>query len=315
MTDSLFDRLSAAKERKYELEKAERRQGQYRKRLNELERQIIRLELELEAEQADVDKLTRMSLTNLFHTLLRSKEEQLELERQQALAAALKLQEAQEERARLKEEIMLAGVIITANVQAEQEYKQLMAEQEIALKDSPDTAAMLAAMEQEIAQQSVVVRELHEAFAAGKSVLASLEPAIDSLENAINWGNWDTWGNGGLISTHIKHGHIDDAKQSIATANHLMKSFRDELADLQRSLDIHIDISSLLKFGDYWFDGLITDWIVQKRIKETQDRTCEAAHEVRTVVKKLQAEYTAAEAALNGLTTKRISWLEQQTNT
>jgi tetratricopeptide (TPR) repeat protein len=312
MADSLFDRLTDAKERKYELEKAQRRQQQYRSRLNELERQIIRLELDLETEQADVDKLTRMSLTNLFHTILRSKDEQLELERQQALAGALKLQEAQQERDKLKEEIFQSGVIITDNIQAEQEYKKLMNEQELALKNQPDTAAVLTVMENEIAEQTVVVRELNEAFTAGRRVLASLEPAIESLDKAINWGNWDLWANGGMVSTHIKHGHIDDAKQSIATANHQLKSFKDELADLKQNLNIHIDISSLLKFGDYWFDGLITDWIVQKRINEAQDRTSEATHQVRTVVKTLQTEYTSADSILNGMKSKRIAWLEQQ---
>ncbi|MGO4107745.1 hypothetical protein [Paenibacillus sp. YAF4_2] len=315
MADSFFDRLTDAKERKYELEKAQRRQQQYRSRLNELERQIIRLELDLETEQADVDKLTRMSLTNLFHTILRSKDEQLELERQQALAAALKLQEAQQERDKLKEEIFQAGVIITDNIQAEQEYKKLMIEQELALKNQPDTATVLTVMENEIAEQTVVVRELNEAFTAGRRVLASLEPAIESLDKAINWGNWDLWANGGMVSTHIKHGHIDDAKQSIATANHQLKSFKDELADLKQNLNIHIDISSLLKFGDYWFDGLITDWIVQKRINEAQDRTSEATHQVRTVVKTLQTEYTSADSILSGMKSKRIAWLEQQQTT
>ncbi|GLX65913.1 hypothetical protein [Paenibacillus glycanilyticus] len=312
MTESLFDRLTEAKERKYELEKAIRKQSQFRSRLNELERQIIRLEVDLESEQADVDKLTRMSLTNLFHTLLRSKDEQLEMERQQALAAALKLTEATQERDMLKDEITQAGVTITAYQSADQDYKRIMLEQEQALRSMPGKASELLAMENSVAAQQVIVRELNEAFTAGKRVLASLEPAIDSLEKAINWGNWDTWGNGGLISTHIKHEHIDAAKSSISAANHELRSFQDELADLERSLDIRIDISGLLKFGDYWFDGLITDWIVQKRIKDTQDRTCEAAHEVRTVVKKLQAEYTTAEAALNGMTARRIAWLEQQ---
>lgn len=312
MTDSLFDRLAAAKERKYELDKAVRRQSQFRSRLNELERQIIRLELDLATEQADVDKLTKMTLTNLFHTLLRSKDEQLELERQQALSVALKLQEAQQERDKLKEDIIQAGMIMTSNQSAEKDYYRLLSEQEQALRTMPDKATELMAMENDIAAQKAVVRELNEAFSAGRRVLASLEPAINSLDKAINWGNWDTWGNGGLISTHIKHEHIDDAKASIAAANHELKSFRDELADLKQNLDIHIDISGLLKFGDYWFDGLITDWIVQQRIKETQERTSEAAHQVRIVVNKLQSEYKAAEGILVGLQSKRTAWLEQQ---
>ncbi|WP_274650922.1 hypothetical protein [Paenibacillus humicola] len=96
MADELYERLLAAKGRKYRLEKAESRRAALLKRKREQERQIVELEVRLEAEQADVEQLTRMSLTHLFYTILRSKNEQLETERQQALAAALRLQEAKQ---------------------------------------------------------------------------------------------------------------------------------------------------------------------------------------------------------------------------
>lgn len=310
MTDTTVDRLAEAKERKHRLEKALRRQEQLRGRINENERLIVKLEVELEAEQADVDKLTRMSIANLFHTLLRSKDEQLELERQQALAAALKLQEAKDAAARMKAESVSLGDELAACGNAEWEYERLLREREEELRHSRAYAGELAAMDTEIADRTILVKEIREALTAGRRVMASLEGASRSLEKAENWGNWDMWGGGGMISTHIKHEHIDDAKAAISDANHLMRSFRDELADLERTVDIQVDISGLLKFGDYWFDGLIVDWVVQKRIKNAQDQTLEAIHQVRTIVNKLQSEQTAAESALAGLKTKRVLWIE-----
>jgi chromosome segregation ATPase len=310
LPDAFYERLAEAKERKYRLSKAERRREELIKRKNEQERRLVHLEVELESEQADVDKLTHMSLTNLFHTILRNKEEQLELERQQALAAALKLKEAKEALASIESELIQIGDDLMNFRDAEREYERVMAEKEAALRHSAAYSSELAEMEAQIADQAIRVKELDEALTAGRRVLSSLTDASASLEKAENWGKWDTWGGGGMISTHLKHGHVDDARQYIHQANRQLQTFRDELSDLKRSIEIEIDIGEMLKLADYWFDGLITDWVVQGRIQRAQDQTLEAIHRVRTIVHQLQAEHAAAESALSGTKSKRIAWIE-----
>ncbi|WP_409342043.1 hypothetical protein [Paenibacillus sp. MBLB4367] len=310
MSDTFHPRLTEAKERKYRLHKAERRREELQKRLHEQERLVARLEVQLEMEQEDVDKLTRMSLTNLFHTILRSKEEQLEMERQQALAAAMKLQEAKGQLDEIDAELKRLGDDLAKYGGAEREYDKLMAEKESALRNLPEAAKTLSEMEEQLADQTVLVKEISEAWTAGKRVLASLTVASESLDKAENWGKWDMLG-GGAISTHLKHNNVDDAKQYIYQANHLMRGFKEELTDLKRSIHIDIDISELLKMADYWFDGLITDWIVQGRIRNSQEQVLGAIHQVRTVVNQLQTEHSAAESALAGMRTKRTAWIEQ----
>ncbi|NOU92688.1 hypothetical protein GC093_05520 [Paenibacillus sp. LMG 31456] len=311
MPDSLHYRLMDAKERKFRLHKAERRKEELLKESRKQERLIIQLELQLESEQLDVDKLTRMSLANLFHTILRSKEEQLEMERQQALAAALKLQEAKQVLTDLEAGLEQVGNDLTDYRNAEHEYEKLMAEIESVLRsESSSSANLLAEMDGQISDQTVLVKELLEALTAGRRVLTSLEDASASLEKAENWGKWDMLG-GGTISTHLKHNHVDDAKQYIHNANRLLLNFRDELADLKRSVDIEIEISGLLKMADYWFDGLITDWVVQGRIQKAQDQVLKAIHQIRIIVSQLQTECSVAESALAGMRTKRTLWIEQ----
>jgi len=90
-----------------------------------------------------------------------------------------------------------------------------------------------------------------------------------------------------------------------------MLHFRNELADLQRSVHIEIEISGLLKMADYWFDGLITDWVVQGRIQNAQHQVLESLRKVRSVVNQLQAEHASADSALAGMRTKRVAWIEQ----
>jgi len=306
-----FDRIVEIKERLHERSRLESRRDTLTKRIREQEGLIVQLEVKLDMEQQDVEKLTKMSLTNLFHTILRSKDEQLELERQQALAAALKLQEAQQTLAELKEELFENGTKLAGLSHVEAEYNQLMQAKEQWLREWPQAAIMLEQMEQQISEKGLLLKELREALSAGKGVLSHLTDASNSLQKAEGWGNWDMWANGGLISTHIKHGHIDDARSFIHSANRQLEVFQKELADLKQSTNVHIDISGMLKMADYWFDGLIADWIVQGKINDAQQQTLDALHQVREIVSRLEVNYRAEENGLAMLKEKRKLWIEE----
>jgi hypothetical protein len=173
-----------------------------------------------------------------------------------------------------------------------------VAEKEEALRHSPSAARELAEMEAKIADLTIQAEELNEALVAGKRVSTSPDDAATSLGKADNWGKWDMWGGGGMISTYAKHSHIDDAREFIHQANQQMRSFHDELTDLKRNIEIEIDISGMLKMADYWFDGFITDWVVQGRIQDTEKQTLEAIHRVRSIVDQLEREHAISVSAL-----------------
>src|SRR5690606_30419003 len=186
-----FQQLIETKERLHEHSRLESRRQLLTQRMREQEALIIELKVKLDMEQRDVEKLTTMSLTNLFHTILRSKEEQLELERQEALAAALKLQEAELTLVELKEEQKENGLKLAELANAESEYNRLMHKKEEWLRTCPQSALELDEMELLIAEKSLLLKELREALSAGKSVMSHLSDASNSLEKAENWGNWD----------------------------------------------------------------------------------------------------------------------------
>ncbi|KRE90284.1 hypothetical protein ASG89_08250 [Paenibacillus sp. Soil766] len=311
MPDNLNLQLRVAKERMFRLHKAERKREDLLTRVYEQERLMRQLELQLESEQADVEQLTRLSLANLFHTILRSKTEQLELERQQVLTAALQLETAKRALLDAQNALIQVGDDLANYQRAAEDYNKLMDVKESALLNAPLLSRELERIDDDIDAQKLLVKELQEALTAGKLVLASLTDASNSLEKAENWGKWDLWGGGGLISTHAKHSHVDDAKRFIHQANHQILNFRDELSDLNRSFQIEIDISGTLKMADYWFDGLIADWIVQGRITNSQSQTLTALNKIRPVVSQLHKEFSAAEVTLADLITKRIHWIEE----
>jgi hypothetical protein len=100
--------------------------------------------------------------------------------------------------------------------------------------------------------------ELREAITAGTSVTQALNSAIQSLKSAKGWGTFDLLG-GGMISDAVKHNHIDHAKEYIHQAQSSMRNFQKELLDINEEANMQVDISGLLKFADFFFDGLIAD--------------------------------------------------------
>ena len=131
-------------------------------------------------------------------------------------------------------------------------------------------------------------REVNEAIQAGTRALRSLQQARESLNSAGNWGIVDLLG-GGLISTFAKHSKMNDAERQIEQARSDLRRFRKELTDVDAFADIHIETGDFLAFADYFFDGLIADWMMQSRINDAKQQVDNAIQKVETVLKRLRA--------------------------
>ena len=83
-----------------------------------------------------------------------------------------------------------------------------------------------------------------------------------------------------MFTTWIKHSSIDDARLALEESRRSLRSLRRELMDLEIPGDFKIDIGEFLNFADYFFDGLIIDWMVQTKIREASDNVKEAIRRV-----------------------------------
>lgn len=131
-------------------------------------------------------------------------------------------------------------------------------------------------------------REVNEAIQAGNQALSSLRQAKESLNSAGNWGILDMLG-GGLISTFVKHSKMNDAESLVQQARNDLKRFQRELMDVDTIADFHIETGDFLSFADYFFDGLIVDWLVQTRINEAKQQVDTAIQKVEEALRKLRA--------------------------
>lgn len=131
-------------------------------------------------------------------------------------------------------------------------------------------------------------REVNEAIQAGNKALSSLRQAKERLNSAGNWGIVDILG-GGLISTFVKHSKMNEAESLIEQARSDLRRFRKELTDVDAFADIHIKTGDFLAFADYFFDGLIADWMMQSRINDAKQQVDNAIQKVETVLRRLRA--------------------------
>lgn len=130
-------------------------------------------------------------------------------------------------------------------------------------------------------------KERNEAIDAGERALSSLRAAREELRSAGNWGLLDLFG-GGVISGLVKHSKMDNAQGYMEQAKRDLQGFSKELQDVNMTHNLNLNVSDFLTFADFFFDGLVADWLVQDRINETRDQVEDAIRQVEDIVRHLR---------------------------
>lgn len=130
-------------------------------------------------------------------------------------------------------------------------------------------------------------REVNEAIEAGERALYSLRRAQEKLSSARNWGIYDMLG-GGFFSTMIKHSRLEDASGYMEDARHDLHIFQRELRDVQVPADFRMEISDFLTFADFFFDGILADYLVQTKISEAREQVTDAIAKVSHLLSELR---------------------------
>ncbi|WP_136608111.1 hypothetical protein [Paenibacillus dokdonensis] len=306
--------FEAANARLTELKESMRNKERWGKRLQELEAELNQREQEadgwkkrLAEEEKDVDRLTGTSLSGLFFGLIGKKEEKLEREQLEVLEAKAKYDAAVRAVEDIRKQCGETQKLLQDVRYSDIEYERILQEKErIMLQQNGE----LAELSERQADLAIQLKEMKEAVQAGHYVLHDLEEARDHLHSARNWGTYDMLG-GGMISTHIKHNNIDEAMDYIHDAEASLRRFGKELQDVQQSLSIEIDIGNFLRFSDYFFDGFISDWMVQGRINETLSKVEDKLDEVKQLVRQLEKEYRMMESRLTDIKRRYESIIER----
>lgn len=249
-------------------------------------------------EQADVDKLENRSLANFFYNVIGKMDEQLDREREEAYAAAVKYDAALREledvqydlESCLREYAALAGV--------EAEYLKALQDKTAMLK-----AAGGAEAEEILHQEQMITvwksrkKEIYEAKVAGSQALNAAQAALQSVKKASGYATWDLLG-GGLLADMAKYDALDRAQGEIEHLQRMLRRFHTELTDVSINAGIAVNVEGFTRTADYIFDGLFVDWMVSDQIGQSKEQVTQVVSQIERALSQLETRETEAECAI-----------------
>ena len=267
--------------------------------------QVISLRVASRKEQEDVEKLEGRSLANYFYQVIGKLDDKLDQERKEAYAAKVKLDAAERELAGIESDIKGIQEQITDVLVAEARYKDALELKRRQLKDSgTQVADQILSMEERIAALQAQKQEIKEAISAGYSARSTADRILSELEDADGWNTWDILGGGGIITHMAKHSHLDEAQDLVQELQSQLRRFKTELADIQISANMQVNIDGFLRFADYFFDGLFADWAVGDRISQSLSSVSNTKSEINRMLDKLNDMEKAVDQKIQQKKTK-----------
>jgi hypothetical protein len=90
-----------------------------------------------------------------------------------------------------------------------------------------------------------------------------------------------------------------------------MSHFKRELADVRKKIDLGIDIGELASFADFFFDGLIIDWLVQSKIEASLTQSKKAKKMIVQAVKEIEDLKKTTQRQRAALHERQVLLIEQ----
>jgi hypothetical protein len=269
------------------------------KRLEEVKTEVTQQELRVQdlyekrnKETAEVENLETLSLVGLFYTILGTKEQQLEKERQEALRAQLTYDEARRSLELLRADLANIQSRFKAIGEVETAFQaKLETKLSLLLMSAHPVAIELKNQHTQWQQLQLQQREILEALEVAKQYQDWLLLLIRQIQQAKNWGTWDLMG-GGMLASMAKHNHLANARETVAGLRHHAFRLKKELADLNHTLHTDIDLDAFERFVDIFFDNLFFDWMVQQKILKSLESAETLRYELHGLIMKLADEYS-----------------------
>lgn len=262
-------------------------------KLNDLNKELCKgkeelkeLEYKLNKEFDDVEKLKKLSLSNIISTIMKNKDEKMEKEEKEYLMAKLEYDQCESKIKSLKVNINTTTSRLEDLSECENEYSNLL-NRKIALFNiygDEYNKNELINMEAEIDRYLKEIKELDELISVGNSLVSEIENTKKLLESAKAWGTLDLFG-GDFISSLAKHQKVDEAQRHFSRISNLLDRFNKELRDININ---GLRFSTTSKTFDIFFDNIFTDIAVNNQINKSYNDICSLQRNVENVLKNIK---------------------------
>lgn len=285
------------------IELAQKRLDRVNEQLTDKNAKLQELDQKWRKEHKEVEKLEGLSIKSVFAKVLGDKEKQLEKERQEYLNAFMKYEEFKKtlEILEFEQKVLEEKVAKTDVVQAKMDQMLEQRKNELLQSNRPEGKVILD-LERGIQNSYKNRKEVFEAIEFGKLAQTNLAQLHRQLGDAKNWGNWDmaSGGRSRNRASWMKHSSMDKARRMVPETQHVLEQFKRELYDVygRQNFDVILELDGLSSFADLFFDNLITDWIVQRKIQNSLAKVSSVHDKVKRTVSSLEVEIQKIESGI-----------------
>ena len=267
------EKITALKHRLHKIESLKDYQVELQQRIDENDAKLLIAYEILKKENRDVEKLQHASLSNVIAWFSHDKEER------EALQASIQVKQLQEEAEVLQRKLEECTQEIEQEDAIREALYRLQMEDTMHGEHSEQAKELYHRLEKE----QLMEKELMEAIEAGYVVTDQLKAAVKEMENASTWGTIDMFG-GGMMSSIIKHSHIDGAQKKIAELSENLHRFQKEVNDVKQVELPDVSIEGWLSGADIFFDNMFFDIMAQSKI----DKNLKALRDCLSTITSLQ---------------------------
>ena len=258
----------------------------------ETENRILELEKIVEKESNDVEKLNKLSIKNLFISILGDKDKLYEVERQEYLMSVLNYNGLIKEVESLKFERDIIKRKLSEEFNLEKRFNFLINSKESILKVlGSESSKKLIEIEFKLTSHKEMVREFSEAIEKGKECEEVLKRLEIGLRRARKWGHWYYSGTR-HVSESIQKDYIKEASGDLYQANNLLQQFQRELLDVYDhfKIDYRSIVEDFTDFLEVFYDRLITDWLVIQKIDSSLNEVHNYTNKIKRIIFMLEGE-------------------------
>lgn len=286
-----------------------------KKRLKRVEEQLNKqyaklfdLDFRLEREFNDVKRLTKLSLYNLFHTVLGDKEQQYEIEKQEYLTAIMHYTECKNvvEILEFEQKILIDKIKSETKIVAK---ITLLSKRDFTLieKKYPGAAFDLKFMIKQQEDNINYLREVREANGIALKVQILFEEMIAHLRKARRVESWGYTYVEKREMKKVKSSSLDKAHKLSYKIKPLLDNLHTELNDVykEKSLTTERTFPEFDFFNDIYYDRLISDWIFQGRILSTITHLFGTLETIKSLLSSLRIEIEMTEKQMNYIDKRR----------
>ncbi|WP_019228744.1 hypothetical protein [Sedimentibacter sp. B4] len=260
---------------------------------------LNKLASDIEKQNQDVLKIESTNTTSLFYAILGDKEEDQTKERQELLKARLRYDQCIHNVEYLAEESKRLVDEIAEIDGCEADYEDLINKKlEKIHIEAKETGEEIKKLIKRKEGMKANIKEIDEAIASGEEALNSVEKTIYKLERAEGWGTTDVKGHI-MRSASENISPVDEARKYAEESQRMLSRFKKEISDIIMITGSEISVTSFDTFADYFFDGLIYDWVVLSDIGKSLDTVKNIKNQTDKAMSKLYEEKVTEEFMIN----------------